>query len=423
MAFPGEAKRSRQAEHGTAEHVAPGIAAIFRLAGFSRLWVLGGVVNALRWVEVLAAGLFTFGETRSGLAVALVLVARSLPLLCFGAMAGVLADSLDRKRMLFWGLVLSAAAAAAVCGLAAGGWVRPWHVAVAAFVSGTVWATELSVRRRMIGEIGGPGLVSKVIALDSLTNSLARIAGPLAGSLSFAAFGLEGAYLLSACCYLACALMVPGIRYNQVLRPLALAGLPRQLAEGFDYARRNPSVLTVLGVTATMNLFAFSYSAMVAPIVRLGFGVSDAMAGLLPAGEPLGALLGGLMLTVWTPRFDQRLLMMLGSAVFLGALTLLPLMPDFAAACLSLVLGGLGLAVFGNMQSSLILMHVPAALRSRQMGLITVSIGVSPLGQVLIGILSEGLGPLLAVTASASTGLLALGVIAVLQWKGPPAGR
>lgn len=391
-----------------------GIAAVFRLPGFGRLWVLGGLVNALRWVEMLAAGLFTFGLTGSGIEVALVLAARSLPMLCFGAVAGVLADSLDRKRILFWGLVLSAAASGSICLLDWLGWVRPWHIACAAFVSGTVWATELSVRRRMIGESGGPTLVSKVIALDSLTNSLARIAGPLLGSFAFAWFGLAGAFLISGCCYVLGAALVPGIRNVQTLRPLVLSGVPRELAEGFGYAWRNPSVLTVLGVTATMNLFAFSYAAMVAPIARRGFFVSDALAGLLPAGEPLGALLGGLLLAVYTPRSSQRLLMLAGSSTFLAALVAMPLMPGFLSACLVLVAGGLGLAVFGNMQTSLILTSVPATIRSRQMGLITVSIGVSPLGQILIGTLSEAFGPLRAVMISGLAGLVALATIAAL---------
>jgi len=266
----------------------------------------------------------------------------------------------------------------------------------------------------MIGEFGGSTQVSRVIALDSLTNSLARIMGPLMGSLAYATVGLAGAYAISGTSYLLGALLVPGITHAQKPRALALKLLARDLAQGAIYAARQRTVLAVLGVTAAMNLFAFSYTAIVPPLARLGFGVSEAMVGILPACEPLGTLLGGLVLARWTPPFEPRLMLVAGSGTFMSALVLMSFMPSYALACMTLTLGGLGLALFSNMQTSLILIRAPAAIRSRQMGLITVCIGVAPIGQVIIGALSETFGPLSAVSLSGCIGLLGLAAVAGL---------
>jgi hypothetical protein len=76
--------------------------------------------------------------------------------------------------------------------------------------------------------------------------------------------------------------------------------------------------------------------------------------------------------------------------------------------------GGIGLAFFGNMQTSLILTGAPAHVRSRQMGLITVCIGCGPLGQIVIGVLAEQIGPMGAVIAMSAAGLVMLAVVAVL---------
>ena len=57
------------------------IRAVLASGTFRRLWAIGGIVNAMRWVEMLAAGLFVFDATGSGVAVAFVLAARSLPML------------------------------------------------------------------------------------------------------------------------------------------------------------------------------------------------------------------------------------------------------------------------------------------------------------------------------------------------------
>lgn len=399
-----------------------GIANIFESGNFLRLWALGGLVNATRWVEMLAAGLFVFRITGSGLEVAIVLAARSLPMLLLGAIMGVVCDSIDRRRVLLAGMLISAASATTIAVLGSAGMARPWHLLVAAVISGSVWSTELSARRRMIGECAGPALVSRVIALDSLTNSIARIVGPLLGSLTFAYFGLPGAYGLSAAALFIGLALVRGVHHTQTTRPLALARIPQDLASGFRYATREVTVLGVLAVTAAMNLFAFSYTAIIAPLAQRGFGMPEAMTGLLAAGEPLGATLGGLLLAGRAMPARPLSLLIGGSSLFMASLVLMPLMPDYAAACLVLVVGGLGLALFGNMQTTLILTAVPAALRSRQMGLITVCIGVAPVGQVLMGLLAERFGSRGGVLASGMVGLIALGAIGVLCARTRPAG-
>ncbi|WP_159348323.1 MFS transporter [Roseomonas harenae] len=381
---------------------------------FRRLWALGAITNAMRWVEMLAAALFTFEVTGSGVAVAFVSAARTLPLLCLGAIAGVVCEAINRKHILLGGMLLSCAAALSICLLDLLGWVRPWHIALAAFLSGSVWATEMATRRRMVGEAAGAGLVSQAVALDSLTGSFARMAGPLAGSMLFAWFGLLGAFAISSGCYLLAALLVPGIRHVQETRHLELARIPGDLAESLAFALRQPTVLAVLGVTATMNFFAFSYVALVAPLARTVFGVPEAMVGLLAAGEPLGGLLGGLLLTSRAPKTKLRTLMIAGSAIFLVTLAVMPLMPSYALACGLLVGGGLGLALFSNMQTTLVLTNVPASHRSRQMGLVTMCIGLGPLGQMLIGGLAEMFGPSRAVIITALAGLTALGLVSLL---------
>jgi len=253
------------------------------------------------------------------------------------------------------------------------------------------------------------------VALDSLTNASTRMVGPLLGSLAYALIGVAGAFAVSAGCYLLACLLVPGIRHSQQVHPLVLSRVPRDLAEGFAFVRRDPVVLTVLAVTVIMNLFAFTYVALVAPLTRLVFHLPAAWAGVLAAAEPLGSMIGGIVLANVTPRAHPRLLMLAGSALFLAALAAMPLVPGFLAACGVVMVGGLGLALFGNSQTTIVLTGSPPALRSRVMGLITVCIGAGPLGQLLIGTLSDRFGPLVAVVTTAVCGLAALGLVAILS--------
>ena len=388
---------------------------------FRRLWGLGAIANAMRWLEMLAAALFIFDATGSGMQVAFVSALRALPLLCFGAIAGVMSEAINRKHILIASTLLAFAAALSICLLQLTGLVRPWHVACAGFVSGTSWATEMSTRRRMVGETAGTARLSRAIALDSLTAAFTRMTGPVLGSLAYAAMGLIGAFAISAASFLLAAWLATGVRHEQVSRKLALGRLPLELAEGFAFARTQPTVLAVLAVTVAMNLFAFSYMAVVAPIARQVFAVSDALTGTLAAAEPLGSLIGGLMLAGFTPKARPRAMLLGGSATFLASLAAMAAMPSYALAWTTIVLGAIGLAFFNNMQTTLILTRTPSAMRSRQLGLITVCIGTGPVGQVLVGALTERFGPLDAVVISALAGLVAIGIIALLWGRTEPA--
>lgn len=392
-----------------------GLRGLFASGNFLRLWTIGGVTNAMRWVEMLAAALFTLEATGSGFAVAAVSAARALPMLLFGAVAGVFCEALNRKRVLAGGIALNLATSATIAALARIGVLVPWHIALAAFLSGCVWATEMATRRRMVGESAGPALISRAVAFDSLTGACTRGIGPLIGSFAFAWLGLAGAYTISATLLAASLALVPGIAHAQDRQRLRLAHIPRDLLDSLAFARRTPTVLAVLGVTVTMNLFAFSYSAMVAPITLLVFAQPPERAGILAAAEPLGSLIGGLILAGSTPRASPRLLMLGGSAGFLIGLAIMPLIPNYWLACGLLALAGIGLALFSNMQTTLVLTAIPPPFRSRQMGLITVAIGTGPLGQLLIGALAAPLGPLGAVLAIATTGLICLAAVA-LWW-------
>jgi MFS family permease len=393
-----------------------GLRGLLSSPSFVRLWSIGGCVNAMRWFEVLAAALFTLDMTGSGLAVALVSAARTLPMLFLGAFAGIMAEAVDRKRVLVLGQFITAAASATVAVLGLLGIARPWHLAATALVAGTIWSTEMSTRRRMVGESVAPALIPRALALDTLTNSITRMLGPVVGGTLYQFGGLAGAFSLSALVYLLAALLALGLRHEQEPRRFILSQVPHDLAESLTFARGHAVIAGVLMVTIAMNLLGFPYAALVAPIGRQHFMVSPTLVGVMAASESFGAFLGGLWLTSGDPPGKGRTLMVGGSLLFLVCAALMPLAPIFSLACALLVVGGCGSAAFANMQTSLIITYAPPHIRSRLMGLLTVCIGAGPVGILLVGALATVLGPLGAVDAIELSGFVAV-VAAGLIWR------
>jgi len=377
---------------------------------YLRLWFAGGIGNAMRWLELLVAGIFTWEVTQSTVLVALITVARSLPMLFIGTIAGVVGEVLNRKRLLVIQLLVMAASSAVLCALAFSAQIRVWHIALAGIVAGIVWAMELAVRRRMIGEVVTPDQVGPAVAFDSLTNSFARVLGPLAGGAAYQTLGLGGAYVMSATLYFAAGVTIGGLEFRQEPRRLRFGRIAIDIAEAVA-ARANPAIFAVVLVSIIMNMFAFSYSALIAPIGLDVYRVSSTLVGALAAAEPLGAIAVGIPLSTGWLRLNGRRALLRGSLLFLVALATMALSPWYSIAFVLLLVGGLGTAAFSNMQTTLILTEAPPATRSRVMGIVTMCIGTGPVGVIMIGVLSGQVGPPTAILIMAGLGLCGLSLV------------
>ena len=380
---------------------------LLAMPDFLRLWLVGAFANAMRWLEVLASGLFAYEVTHSALAVTGVVAARQLPQFFLGAFAGAISEAVNRKVIVMLALVGPAAISTVLATLATTGHLELWHVALGNLLSGIMWTTEMSTRRRMVGEVAGPQRIVQAIALDSVTSAATRMIGPLLGGLAFQWLHMKGAYTVTALVQFGGAFALAGLTHSQVTRRLALARIPAEILEGWTYARTNPVILLVFGITVVTNAFAFAYQGLVAPLGRGVFHVSPGLVGLLAAGEPLGALMGGLLLAGGFIRMNRQLTFAGGSSLFMVGLIVMALSDSYWLGLLALIVGGFGTAGFGNMQTTLVLTEAPAEMRSRLMGMVTVGIGTGPLGILVAGLLSDQVGPRDAVMTMAALGLLA----------------
>src|SRR6478735_1829306 len=201
------------------------IGELLKTPDFLRLWLVGAFANAMRWLELLASSLFAFEVTGSALAVTGVVAARQLPQLLFGAFAGAVSEAVDRKLIMMLALLVPAAVSTVLATLATTGHLQLWHVALGNLIAGTMWSTEMSTRRRMVGEAAGHHIIP-AIALDSATNAATRLIGPLLGGFAFEWLGMKGAYTVTALVQFACAFAMAGLAHHQMTRRLALGRIP-----------------------------------------------------------------------------------------------------------------------------------------------------------------------------------------------------
>jgi MFS family permease len=217
---------------------AAGPLSLFTDNQFARLWAIGGLAGAMRWLEILVIGIYAFQVSGSPFIVALMLVARMVPMILFGTVIGAMVEGLDRRRVQIGACTLMTSCSIACAAAAAANVISLPFLAGVAFLSGLGWSTDFPVRRTLVGDAVKPEQLGTAMSFDSATNSATRMIGPLIGGSVYQVLGLEGAYAIAAVVYGLTIMFAFGLSPPQHSRPpKSRESLLALLKAGFGYAR------------------------------------------------------------------------------------------------------------------------------------------------------------------------------------------
>ena len=401
----------------TAQTVKP--LALIRDVNFRRIWLAGALGWMMRWLEMLAIGVFTFEVTQSALLVALITMARTVPMLLFSAFTGAIADGFDRRLMLLGALGMLAITSTILATLALTERIDLWHVALGTFISGIYGTLEFPVRRALLGIIAGDKAGSAgagvALTLDSGTNHCMRLVGPVLGGLVLTGFGLPGIYIVGVILYSLGFLLVLKAKYRAPHYVTAVPRILGQIVEGLCYIRTNPKIKGTLFITIAMNVFGFPYVAMVPVIGDQILDQGAVATGILVSAEAAGALAGALLIANFVRPRHFATVYFYCSFLFIAGVLVFSLSQIYFVSLGLLFLAGLGVAGFAAMQSTIVFTAAPPEMRGRLMGVLAVCIGFNPLGILQVGLLADWFGGAQAVTIMALEGLVAM-LIAALIW-------
>jgi MFS family permease len=380
---------------------------------FRRLWLVGLIVFAVRWLEMIVVGVFVYQHTGSAFDVALVTMLRMLPMALFGAVIGAVAERLERRRALVGVVLVMLVTASCLAGLAHAGALAVWHLAVASFCNGIAWAADNPVRRVMIGEVVGPERMGSAMSIDVGTNNASRMLGPTIGGVLLAGSGISGALTFSALCYAVALVAALRVRHRTSHPPGSVGGVLTRMIEGFALVRRDPKLIATLIVTVIYNVFGWPFTAMIPVIGQDNLGLGASGIGMLASMDGIGAFGGAIAIAIFAKPAHYARLYIGGVVSYLVLQIVFALAPNVPLAGAALLFGGVSNAAFSVMQATLIYLAAPAEMRSRMYGVLSVCIGTGPIGFFYLGVLADSVGAPLATAMTGALGLVALAA----TWK------
>ena len=381
---------------------------LFGEADFRRLWVVGVVVFAVRWLEMLAVAVFANQRTGSPFIVALLTMLRMLPMALFGAVVGAAAERFDRRTALVVVVVSMLLSSSILALLAWSNALEVWHVALASFFNGIAWTTDNPVRRTMIGEVVGPDRMSAAMSLDVGANNASRMLGPTLGGVLLATFGMGGAFAVSVACYLLALAAALRIHHRNSVGPTGASSMLERMFEGFMLVRRDRRLIGTLVVTVIYNTFGWPFTSMIPVIGQDNLGLGAAGIGVLASMDGVGAFCGAILIAVFARPAAFARLYVGGVIAYLLMLPLFALAPYSLLAGIVLLATGLANSGFSIMQATLVYLSAPAEMRSRIFGVLSVCIGVGMVGFIHLGVLANLIGAAWATAVIGVEGLLAM---------------
>jgi MFS family permease len=373
-----------------------------------RLYFTGQVISVSgTWMQSVAqAYLILFPLHGTGVDVAIATSLQFLPLLLFGPFGGLIADRLDKRRVLYATQGAAGALALALGLLVTTNTVTMWSVYLMAAGLGVVNLFDNPARQTFVSEMVGRDLLPNAVSLNSVLMNSARVIGPAIGGVLILTLGVAACFFLNAASYVAVIVALAMMRASELIRRPGVQRAKGQVREGLRYAWSTRDLRVPLLSMALVGVFAFNFTVTLPLLAKFTFDGGAGLYSWFMVAMGSGAVVGGLV-TAFRSRPSTRALAYIG--LFFGAAILaVALAPTKGWAIVLLVPMGAASIAFIATNNATLQLRADPTMRGRVMSLNAIAfLGSTPIGAPLLGYVSDATTPRVALVLGAAATLIA----------------
>lgn len=351
---------------------------------FRRFFVGQSISLVGTWMQGVAQSWLVYSLTHSSTALGAVVAVQTLPVLLLGPYGGVIADRIDKRRLMVVLQSLMGVQALVLGLLAVTHVVTFWEVCVLAVVLGLNNCFENPARQSFLLEMVGGENVRNAVSLNSTMVNAARAVGPAVAGLLIATTGVGVCFLLNAFSFVAVVYSLSSMDVAQLQPSPPAQRAKGQLREGLSYVAHEPGLGMPLLMMALVGALAYEFQVTLPVLASRTFHGGPETYGFLTAAMGAGAVCGGLVTaargkTGLTP-------LTVAATVFGAAILLTSLSPVLGLAYAGMALVGWGSVSFMATGNSTLQLASKPSMRGRVMSLWAVGfLGSTPIGGPLIG--------------------------------------
>lgn len=376
-----------------------------------RSYFVGQIVSSSgTWMQTFAQVWLVLQITDSSGHLGVTVALQYIPLLLFGAHAGVLADRIDNRRLLIATSFVGGLLALGLGVITHTGNASTWVIDAFALAFGCVTALERPAMQAIVFQLVGAERLASAVGINGIINTAARLVGPSIAGLLIATAGIAACFFVNAASYLVVIGALLFLRKRDlVARPLRAKGAGG-LREGLRYVRSNPDVSRPLVVMALVGTLAYNFQTTIPSMVKFGFGRGAGSVAAVMSISAIGSIAGGLVIAGL--RLDPRrslAVSLIGLAIGLALFGAAPNYACFVVVCLPL---GFVSSSFLTVNATVLQQATDPAMQGRVMSLHQIAwFGSTPIGALLMGALIEATSTRVPFFVGAASALVCSAVI------------
>ncbi len=332
-----------------------------------------------------------------------------LPMMFLSLFAGPFVDRFPKRRTIIITQSALAFLALALAVITATHIVRYWMVLVLAFLLGMVTLVDNPTRQAYVMELSGRDALMNAVSLNSAAFNTARILGPGIAGLLIEVIGIAPCFFLNALSFLAVigALLFIDAPSLASTRPMMnIRDVFSSAREGLSYIRKKSEIALPLILMAAISTVVINYNVFVPTFAKISLGQSASGYGFLMTSMGIGSLIAALALALGS-RSGPRPYRLFGGALGMcAAILACGLQRNYALSCVLLGLTGFATISFSTSTNATIQLASDDEHRGRVMSIYSLVFGgVTPIGALYAGAVSEIAGPAFCMTLSGAIGL------------------
>ena len=361
------------------------------------------------WMQTTAQAWLVLTLTNSATDLGLVVALQTLPVLLLGPYGGVIADRVDKRRLMIVLQSLMGVQALVLAVLTLTHTVTFIDVCILAVILGLNNCFENPSRQAFVLEMVGPDDLRNAVSLNSTLVNAARAVGPAVAGLLIATVGTGWCFAINAVSFVAVVTSLVTMDRGQLQPAPPKARGKGQLREGFRYVAHEPQLAIPLLMMGLVGMLAYEFQVTLPVAAKQVFHGGAEVYGVMTAAMGIGAVVGGLM-TAARGKTGLRA-MVLASFVFGVVILFASLAPLLAIEFVALALVGYASVSFLSMGNSTLQLATDPQMRGRVMALWSVAfLGSTPIGGPAIGWVTEHAGARVGLGVGAVSCFVAAGL-------------
>ena len=378
-------------------------------------------------MNIVARGYLAFQLTNSATALGLVSLARGFSMLTLSPLAGVVADRVDKRKLLISTQTCLMGTALVTSALIHFGVIQFWHLLVVALIEGAVFTFNAPTRQSVLPQLVPPGNLGNAIALNASTRNLTRIVGPsLAGVLiGLPAFGISGSFDGVAICYCLAAILLFRLELLETDEPPVATATGRravglaEMTSGFRYILNDKRLLLLVVLGFVPVMLGNPYQALLPVFQDRVLHVGPEELGLMYAAAGVGGVIGTLVVAAVADH-PKKAILQLGFGMFYAAgLVLFAIVHVLAADLFFLGIVGLAGDGYSTLNSTMLMLNTDRAWYGRVMSIYMMNWSLMPLATLPLGALADLIGAPFTEAGAGSIILIIVASVAIFypNWR------